>query len=111
MSTSQSAPISHSVPEENSQPSTTSELQSTHAGNISTSSHKPDVVIVNDDDSNEDKQLKKGKSEAWTQFDKVRIDGLIKVMCKYCKAKLRGDSAAGTSHLNSHYKTKHHNRG
>lgn len=41
----------------------------------------------------------------------MRINGVIKAVCKYCSAKLRGDSRAGTSHLKSHYNTKHHSKG
>lgn len=61
MSTLQSAPNlnSQSVPEENSQPSSTSELQSNTAGNTQTSGHEPDVVIIND--QNEDKELKRAR--------------------------------------------------
>ncbi|KAL8136162.1 hypothetical protein AgCh_010675 [Apium graveolens] len=119
MTSSQSVPNSESIPDANSQPSTTPnsqpsttpELQSAPTENISTSSQEPDVIIIDNDSKVEDKELKKGKSEAWLHFDKVRIEGAIKAVCKYCGAKLRGDSNAGTSHLNSHYKTKHHNKG
>ena len=111
MSDSQSVPNSQSIPDANSQPSTTRELQSAPAENLSTSSHDPDVIMIDNDDSKDDKALKKGKSEAWLHFDKVKIEGAIKAVCKYCGAKLRGDSGAGTSHLKSHYNTKHHNKG
>lgn len=112
MSNSQSIPNSNSIPDQNSQPSITPELQSAPSGN----SPDPDVITISNDNEidgavKEDKALKKGKSEAWLHFDKVRIDGDVKAVCKYCSAKLRGDSAAGTSHLNNHYKTKHHNKG
>ncbi|KAL8156752.1 hypothetical protein AgCh_001742 [Apium graveolens] len=107
---SQSTPTSHSTPGEQSEPSSTPELQSVPVGNIITSSQEQDVVTITDDEQ-QDKELRKGKSDVWNHFDKVRIDGLVKAVCKYCHAKLRGDSAAGTSHLNTHYKTKDHNKG
>ncbi|KAL6530013.1 hypothetical protein OROMI_028658 [Orobanche minor] len=76
---SAATPNSQSIPDENSQPSTTLELQiqSTPTG---ISIHEPDVITITDE-------------------------------CNYCSAKLRGDSGAGTSHLNSHYETKHHSKG
>lgn len=59
------------------------------------------MVIINNYDSKEDKQIKKGKSEAWTHFNGMRIDDVVKAVCGYFQAKLRGDSGAGTSHLNT----------
>ena len=82
MSDSQSVPNSQSVPDANSQPSTTPELQSALAENLSTSSHDPDVIMIDNDDSKDDKALKKGKSEAWLHFDKVKNEGAIKAVCK-----------------------------
>ncbi|KAL6497848.1 hypothetical protein OROHE_026875 [Orobanche hederae] len=106
---SAATPNSQSIPDENSQPSTTPELQiqSTPTG---ISIHEPDVITITDE-GKQNKLLKKGKSKAWLHFDKVLVDGVLKVQCNYCSAKLRGDSGAGTSHLNSHYETKHHSKG
>lgn len=69
------------------------------------------IEISNDDAKAEEPVGKKLKSEAWLHFDKVKIDGVVKAVCKYCKTKLRGDSGCGTSHLLSHFRTKHHNKG
>ncbi|KAL8147056.1 hypothetical protein AgCh_004687 [Apium graveolens] len=79
MSTSQSTPNSRSAHDEQSEPSSTPELQSAPIGNISTSSQELDVVTITDDEQ-VDKELRKGKSDAWNHFDKVRIDGLVKAV-------------------------------
>ncbi|KAL6579833.1 hypothetical protein OROMI_007857 [Orobanche minor] len=105
---SAATPNSQSIPDENSQPSTTPELQiqSAPTGILI---HEPDVITITDE-GKQNKLLKKGKSKAWLHFDKVLVDGVLKAQCNYCSAKLRGDSGAGTSHLNSHYETKHHSK-
>lgn len=62
------------------------------------------MVTISNDDDKHDKELRKDKSGVWKYFDRVRIDGVVKGVYKYCQANLRGDSGAGTSHLNSHTK-------
>lgn len=64
MSSSQSVPNSPSIPDENSQLSTTLELQFSPTENISTSSHEPDVIMVDNDGDKDDKTVRKGKTEA-----------------------------------------------
>lgn len=117
MSTSHSAPNSQSIPDVCSEPSSTPEQQSapTATGTNSNSSPEPHVIEINNDIDDAKVEVttvsKKMKSEAWLHFDRVIIDSKVKAVCKYCKAKLVGDSSSGTSHLHTHIKTKHHNLG
>nr|GMD94200.1 zinc finger BED domain-containing protein RICESLEEPER 2-like [Ipomoea batatas] len=48
-----------------------------------------------------DKRL---KSIVWQHFKKVKVDGLDKAECNYCKKLLGGQSKNGTKHLHDHHK-------
>ncbi|CAL1356356.1 unnamed protein product [Linum trigynum] len=50
-------------------------------------------------------QLGRLKSVVWQHFTKVRVKGVIKAKCNYCKKLLGCESGNGTSHLKSHVKT------
>lgn len=62
---------------------------------------------------------KKPKSEVWNDFDKVKVNGEVKAVCKWCKKHLSGNSTYGTTHLRGHanrciqklIKTRGHNKG
>lgn len=75
--------------------------------------HPLNYVELNDENrqDNEDKYLRKRlRSDAWNYFDRKKIDGKIKAICKYCKKKYGGDSSHGTRHLNDHAKTCFHKK-
>jgi len=42
------------------------------------------------------------KSKIWQQFKKIKVNGLDKAECKYCKKLLGGKSKNGTKHLWQH---------
>ncbi|CAL1375441.1 unnamed protein product [Linum trigynum] len=44
------------------------------------------------------------KSAVWLHYTKVRINGIVKAKCNYCKKKLGGESNNGTTHLKNHTK-------
>ncbi|KAJ1693137.1 hypothetical protein LUZ63_009835 [Rhynchospora breviuscula] len=66
-------------------------------------------------DTQPKKKQKKLTSQAWIWFDRVVkhkvVNGkqvkLVRAICKTCNRDFDGSSKAGTTHLISHYKTKH----
>ena len=56
------------------------------------------------DESGAENTNKRLTSEVWRHFKKLRIDGVDKAVCNYCKKKLSGVSKNGTTHLHEHYK-------
>ncbi|CAL1406148.1 unnamed protein product [Linum trigynum] len=44
------------------------------------------------------------KSVVWLHYTKVRINGIVKAKCNYCKKQLGGESNNGTTHLKNHTK-------
>ncbi|CAN0892056.1 hypothetical protein LINGRAPRIM_LOCUS131 [Linum grandiflorum] len=44
-------------------------------------------------------------SEVWLHFSRVRVDGVMKARCKYCRKLLGGETSNGISHLRNHMKT------
>ncbi|KAF7137601.1 hypothetical protein RHSIM_Rhsim07G0157200 [Rhododendron simsii] len=44
------------------------------------------------------------RNPVWLNFDKVKVNGVEKVVCIYCNKRLAGASKNGTSHLGDHYK-------
>ena len=42
------------------------------------------------------------KSPVWSHYSKIRINGVVKAKCNYCKKFLVGDSNSGTTHLKNH---------
>ncbi|CAI0409414.1 unnamed protein product [Linum tenue] len=44
------------------------------------------------------------KSAVWLHYTKVRINGIVKAKCNYCKKQLGGESNNGTTHLKNHTK-------
>eukprot|EP00257_Ricinus_communis_P017490 XP_015575936.1 zinc finger BED domain-containing protein RICESLEEPER 2-like [Ricinus communis] len=66
------------------------------------------VEVENDtskeNESSSSKKNKKLTSEAWDYFDVVKIKGIQKAKCKYCKSALSYSKNNGTSHLLKHAK-------
>ncbi|CAL1384874.1 unnamed protein product [Linum trigynum] len=44
-------------------------------------------------------------SDVWPHYIRVKVNGVIKAKCKYCRKNLGGDTRNGTSHLRTHVKT------
>ncbi|XP_023752092.2 zinc finger BED domain-containing protein RICESLEEPER 3-like [Lactuca sativa] len=44
------------------------------------------------------------RSVVWNHFKKMKVNGIEKAECKYCKKKLGGSSKNGTRHLHDHFK-------
>ncbi|CAN0839293.1 Zinc finger BED domain-containing protein DAYSLEEPER [Linum grandiflorum] len=42
------------------------------------------------------------KSEVWDHFDRIKVHGILKAKCHYCRKLLGGHSTSGTSHLWNH---------
>jgi hypothetical protein len=59
-----------------------------------------DVVEVEDDDPVGCKR--KLRSAVWLDFDLVKVNGLWKAKCKWCKKLLGGETRNGTTHLKNH---------
>ncbi|KAK1401886.1 hypothetical protein POM88_001491 [Heracleum sosnowskyi] len=47
------------------------------------------------------------RSDVWNHSDKVKIGAIVKVVCKYCKKPMKGDSGSGTTHFRNHFLKKH----
>jgi hypothetical protein len=58
------------------------------------------VVEVEDDDPVGCKR--KLRSAVWLDFDLVKVNGLWKAKCKWCKKLLGGETRNGTTHLKNH---------
>ncbi|KAG5533346.1 hypothetical protein RHGRI_027517 [Rhododendron griersonianum] len=71
----------------------------THPSDIPT-----DEVEVVSEKSDDGKRL---RSPYWAHYNRVKISGIYKAICKYCGAKLSGETRNGTSHLKEHYIRKH----
>ncbi|KAK9997349.1 hypothetical protein SO802_022035 [Lithocarpus litseifolius] len=41
-------------------------------------------------------------SKIWNDFDRVKIDGQDRAICKHCQKNLSGSSSSGTTHLKNH---------
>lgn len=52
------------------------------------------------------KRKRKFTSDVWYEFERKKIDGLLKAICMHCKKQLVGDSTSGTSHLRDHLKNR-----
>jgi hypothetical protein len=48
---------------------------------------------------------RKLRSNVWSDFEPVEVDGVSKAKCKHCKKKLSGITKNGTSHLRAHLKS------
>ncbi|CAN1317252.1 Zinc finger BED domain-containing protein RICESLEEPER 2 [Linum perenne] len=57
--------------------------------------------IGNGDDNVDQSRL---TSDVWVHFSRIRVNGVTKARCKYCRKLLSGDSNSGTSHLRNHHK-------
>lgn len=64
----------------------------------------PIPSLGENDDKDPDARL---RSKYWKHFNRVKIMGVFKAVCKYCGAKISGETNNGTSHLIQHYKRKH----
>ncbi|CAN0903402.1 Zinc finger BED domain-containing protein DAYSLEEPER, partial [Linum grandiflorum] len=42
------------------------------------------------------------KREVWDHFDRIKVHGILKAKCHYCRKLLGGHSTSGTSHLWNH---------
>ncbi|CAI0432278.1 unnamed protein product [Linum tenue] len=62
-------------------------------------------ISVTNPDEEEVIRLGRLKSIVWKHFTKIRVKGVIKAKCYYCKKMLGGESGNGTSHLKSHVRT------
>ncbi|KAI3513058.1 hypothetical protein L1887_20383 [Cichorium endivia] len=49
-------------------------------------------------------QKRKTRSVVWNHFKKIKVNGVEKAECNYCKKKLGGSSRSGTRHLHDHFK-------
>ncbi|KAG5520426.1 hypothetical protein RHGRI_033120 [Rhododendron griersonianum] len=60
-----------------------------------------------EDKVTEDDDNTKLRSPYWAHYNRVKIAGVFKAICKYCGAKINGETKNGTSHLSQHYIRKH----
>lgn len=98
-------PASQSVHDANSQPLSTAELESANK-----ECPDADHILIDDDNGTneyEEDEKSRVRSDVWNHFDRKKIDGSLKAICKYCKKKLKGDPGSGTSHLRNHFMKKH----
>ncbi|CAN0913320.1 Zinc finger BED domain-containing protein RICESLEEPER 1 [Linum grandiflorum] len=65
---------------------------------------KGNLVNGNDDEPQPEPRVRL-TSEAWLHSSRVRINGVMKARCKYCRKLLGGETSNGTSHLRNHIKT------
>lgn len=59
-----------------------------------------DVVEIGDDVAVGSKR--KLKSVVWQEFDRVKVNGVWKAKCMWCKKLLGGETRNGTNHLRGH---------
>ncbi|KAF1874153.1 hypothetical protein Lal_00041598 [Lupinus albus] len=66
---------------------------------------KPSQSHVGEDDNTESiiqPAPKKHRSVVWEHFQKIKVNGVDKAECKYCRKQLDGSSRNGTKHLHNH---------
>ncbi|KAG5533344.1 hypothetical protein RHGRI_027517 [Rhododendron griersonianum] len=68
------------------------------------SDNPTNAIEVVSEKSDDGKRL---RSPYWAHYNRVKISGIYKAICKYCGAKLSGETRNGTSHLKEHYIRKH----
>ncbi|KAG5544007.1 hypothetical protein RHGRI_016680 [Rhododendron griersonianum] len=98
--------IDASGPSGPSQP-TSSLLQLDSPLNNHTSENAGEEVEILSDKVSDDDDNKKLRSPYWAHYNRVKIAGVYKAICKYCGAKINEETNNGTSHLSQHYIWKH----
>ncbi|XP_019459792.1 PREDICTED: zinc finger BED domain-containing protein RICESLEEPER 3-like [Lupinus angustifolius] len=82
--------------------------ESSHQVNVESTSNptpEPSQSHVGQDDNTESTTQpppKKHRSVVWEHFQKIKVNGVDKAECKYCKKQLGGSSRNGTKHLHNH---------
>ncbi|KAF7133236.1 hypothetical protein RHSIM_Rhsim09G0082900 [Rhododendron simsii] len=61
-------------------------------------------------DKSDDDGGKRLKSPCWAYYNRAKIGGVYKTICKYCGTKISVETRNGTSHLKEHYFRKHQKR-
>ncbi|KAI8539165.1 hypothetical protein RHMOL_Rhmol09G0160200 [Rhododendron molle] len=108
------SPVEHSVnknPVDGSGPSqpSGSPVRSSSPLDNHASDNPLDEVDVLSDKSDDDGG-KRLRSPYWAHYNRVKIGGVYKAICKYCGTKMSGETRNGTSHLKEHYVRKHQKR-
>ncbi|XP_019430198.1 PREDICTED: zinc finger BED domain-containing protein RICESLEEPER 2-like [Lupinus angustifolius] len=70
-----------------------------------TSNTTPEQSHIGQDDNIESTTQptsKRHRSVVWEHYEKIKVDGVDKAECKYCKKKIGGGSKNGTKHLHNH---------
>ncbi|KAF1869298.1 hypothetical protein Lal_00018390 [Lupinus albus] len=81
---------------------------SSHHVNVESTSNptpEPSQSHVGEDDNTESTMQpapKKHRSVVWEHFQKIKVNGVDKAECKYCRKQLGGSSRNGTKHLHNH---------
>ncbi|KAF7117121.1 hypothetical protein RHSIM_RhsimUnG0002400 [Rhododendron simsii] len=86
---------------------TSSPLQSDSPLNNHTSEHVGEVVEILSDKVYDDDDNKRLRSPYWAHYNRVKLAGIYKAICKYCGDKINGETKNETSHLSQHYIRKH----
>lgn len=61
-----------------------------------------EVVKIVDVDDVDVGSKRKFKSNVWEEFDRARLNGVMKAKCMWCKKHLGGETRKGTNHLRGH---------
>ncbi|CAJ2637459.1 unnamed protein product [Trifolium pratense] len=94
--------IVNTTPETTSNPTQGSTSQPTQE--VSSNPTPPDVGQQEESDASLEPASKKLRSSVWAEFTNVKVKGLDKAECNWCKKRLSATSTNGTTHLHGHLK-------
>ncbi|CAN1752758.1 Putative AC transposase [Linum perenne] len=69
--------------------------------------NQPQPAAVVGDESVDHSRL---TSDVWAHCNIVKVNGVLKARCKYCRKLLSGESNSGTSHIRNHIRTCIHKK-